>query len=206
VSARLIAVPEAPADLRATPGEGEVRLVWSPPAHLRDGTPVPSPLAYQVLRATGPDAPLAPVARTPEGQTALVDTGLRNDTTYWYAVRAVRTEGETTAEGPPSARVAATPRDMTPPSAPTALVAVPSEGTVRLSWRASPEPDVAGYIVYRTDRAGVSARVGSTRAPDTTFTDHPVTAGTYRYEVAAYDTATIPNESARSEPVTVSVP
>jgi hypothetical protein len=52
----------------------------------------------------------------------------------------------------------------------------------------------------------VSTRVGSTRAPDTTFTDHPVAPGSYRYEVAAYDTATIPNESARSDPATVSVP
>lgn len=206
VSARLIAVPEAPVDLRATPGEGEIRLVWSPPERLRDGTSITSPLAYQVLRAPGPDAPLALVARTPAGQTALVDTGLLNDTTYWYAVRAVRTDAETTAESPPSTRVAATPRDMTPPSAPTALVAVPSEGTARLSWRASPEPDVAGYIVYRTDPSGVSTRVGSTRAPDTTFTDYPVAPGSYRYEVAAYDTATIPNESARSDPATVSVP
>ena len=141
-------------------------------------------------------------------QRARLETriGLLNDKTYWYAVRAVQTDAETTAESPSSTRVAATPRDMTPPSAPTALVAVPSEGTARLSWRASPEPDVAGYIVYRTDPSGVSTRVGSTRAPDTTFTDHPVAPGSYRYEVAAYDTATIPNESARSDPATVSVP
>ena len=206
VSARLVAVAEAPPDLQAAPGEGQVQLAWSPPERLRDGRRVPGPLVYEVLRASGPDAPFTAVARTPPGQTTLVDSAVENDRTYWYAVRAVRTEAETTAEGPPSARVTATPRDMTPPSAPTALVAVPSEATVRLSWRASPEADVAGYIVYRTGAASAAERVGSALAPDTTFTDRQVPPGTYRYEVSAYDAAARPNESPRSTATTVAVP
>ena len=206
VSARLIAVPEPPADLRATPGEGRVQLTWSPPERLRDGSPVQAPLVYEVLRAAGADEDPTPVARTEPGATTFVDPAAENDRTYWYAVRAVRTEAETTAEGPASARVTATPRDMTPPSAPTALVAVPSTAAVQLVWRASAEPDVAGYIVYRTDAAGVAARVGTTRVPDTTFTDRPVASGTYRYEVTAYDTAAVPNASAPSSPATVTVP
>lgn len=206
VSALLIAVPEAPWNLRATPGEGEVRLSWSPPDRLRDGSAVEGPLAFEVLRAPGAEAALAPVARTPAGATTLVDAGVENDQTYWYAVRAVRTEAGTNAQGPATARVTATPRDMTPPSAPTALVAVPSEASVRLSWRASPEPDVAGYIVYRTGPTGAVERVGTTPAPDTTFTDHPVPAGAVRYEVTAYDRAARANESPPSAPVTVTVP
>lgn len=206
VSARFIAVPEAPHDLHAAPGDGEVRLAWSSPERLRDGSAVVGPLAYDVLRAPSADAPLVPVARAPAGQTTLVDTGVENDRTYWYAVRALRTEAATTAEGPATPRVAATPRDTTPPSAPTALVAVPSEATVRLSWRASPEPDVAGYIVYRTGVAGIAERVGTTQAPDTTFTDRAVPSGTFRYEVSAYDAAARANESARSAPATVAVP
>ena len=81
-----------------------------------------------------------------------------------------------------------------------------STAAVQLVWRASAEPDVAGYIVYRTDAAGVTARVGTTRVPDTTFTDRPVASGTYRYEVTAYDTAAVPNASAPSSPATVTVP
>ena len=100
----------------------------------------------------------------------------------------------------------ATPRDMTPPAPPTALVAVPSAATVQLAWRGSAEPDVAGYVVYRTDARGVSARVGATRVPDTIFVDRPIPPGTYRYEVTAYDAAAVPNESARSSPATVTVP
>jgi hypothetical protein len=206
VSVRLIAAPEPPGNLRATPGEGRVQLAWSAPERLRDGSPVAGPLAYEVLRAAGADEDPTPVGRTEPGGTTFVDAAAQNDRTYWYAVRAVRTEAETRAEGPPSARVTATPRDMTPPSPPTALVAVPSTATVQLTWRASAEPDVAGYVVYRTDARGVSARVGATRVPDTTFVDRPIPPGTYRYEITAYDAAAVPNESARSSPATVTVP
>jgi predicted small lipoprotein YifL len=206
VSVRLIAVPDVPERLDAEAGDGRVRLAWLPPGRFRDGGAVTEPLAYEVLRAPSADAPLAVLGRTSPGQASLIDSAVENDRTYWYAVRAVRVEAGTTAEGPATPRVAATPRDATPPSAPTALVAIPSEGRVALSWRASPEADVAGYVVYRTDANGVSTRVGATRAPDTTFTDRPVPPGAYRYEVTAYDTAARPNESARSTPAAVTVP
>ena len=39
--------------------------------------------------------------------------------------------------------------DMFPPSAPKKLEAVASEGAISLIWEASPEPDVAGYVVLR---------------------------------------------------------
>ena len=69
---------------------------------------------------------------------------------------------------------------------------------MRLSWGAAPESDVSGYIVYRAEVAGAFARVGSTRAPATTFVDRGVARGTYRYVVTAEDSGAIRNESARS--------
>ena len=163
-SVTFVAAAEPPRDLVAEPGEREVRLRWAPPARLLDGGAPPAALAYDVLRAPAADAPLVPVARTPAGALALTDRELENDRTYWYAVRALRVEGATTAYGAVSARGAVAPRDMTPPSAPTNLVAIPSELAVRLSWNPAPELDVSGYIVYRAEVAGAFARVGSTRA------------------------------------------
>ncbi len=185
---------------------GTSTFAWQPPTRLLDGSAPTGPLAYEVLRATAADAPLAPVARTPAGALALTDRELENDRTYWYAVRAVRTEEGTTAYGAPSGRVTVTPRDMTPPSSPTSLVAIPSEGIVRLAWAASPESDVSGYIVYRADAGGAFVRVGSTQTPTTTFVDRDVPRGTYRYAVTAEDSGAIRNESARSNEVTVTVP
>ena len=206
VSIAFISAAEAPQGLAAAPGEREARLAWQPPPRLLDGSPAPPTLAYEVLRAAAADGPLTSVARTAAGVRALTDRELENDRTYWYAVRAVRTEGSTTAYGAPSPRVAVTPRDMTPPSAPTNLVAIASEGAVRLSWGAAPESDVSGYIVYRAEAGGAFVRVGSTRAPATTFVDRGVARGTYRYVVTAEDSGAIRNESARSNEATVAAP
>ncbi len=206
VSIAFISAPEQPQGVAAAPGEREARLAWRPPPRLLDGSPAPAALAYEVLRAAAADGPLTSVARTAAGGLALADRELENDRTYWYAVRAIRAEGGTLAFGVPSARVAVTPRDMTPASAPTNLVAIASEGAVRLSWGAAPESDVSGYIVYRAEAGGAFVRVGSTRAPATTFVDRDVARGTYRYVVTAEDSGAIRNESARSNEATVAVP
>jgi uncharacterized protein len=205
-SVTYIAAPEPPTSVTAQPGEREARLSWQPPARLVDGSPAAGPLSYEVLRAAAADAELRPVATAAPGQRTLTDGKLENERTYHYAIRAVRTEGGTTAYSAPSARVAVTPRKMTPPSPPANLVAIPSASTVRLSWSPSPEPDVAGYLVYRAAARGDFVRVGSTRTPTTTFVDRDVPRGTYRYAVTAHDSASLPNQSNHSDEVTVTVP
>ena len=204
VSLTFLTLPAAPTGLRAEEGEGEVRLVWDAP-RLADGSEPPVPLTYEVLRAPAADAPLEPVA-PPVSDTQHVDRRLENDRTYYYAVRALRREAGTTARGEASARVAATPRDVTPPSPPTALVATPSAGAVQLTWKASPEPDVATYVIYRALAEGEFVRVGSAPAAGTVYVDRDLPRGVYRYAVSAQDGGARPNESARSDAVTVTVP
>ena len=77
---------------------------------------------------------------------------------------------------------------------------------MRLSWRPSPGPDVAAYIVYRADGGGSPQRIGSVPVPSTTFVDRGVRPGTYRYTVTAQDSGARANESPRSNEVTVTVP
>jgi hypothetical protein len=201
-----VAAPEPPGNVRAEPGEREVRLSWQPPARFTDGTPVAGPLVYEVLRAGSPEAPLAPLVRTQPGVTSVTDRGLENDHGYFYAVRAVREEGTTTAEGAPTGRIAATPTDVTPPAQPGNLVAIPSAGTVRLSWTPGLDADLAVYVVYRADESGAFVRVGSVRVPGTTFTDRDLAPGRYRYAVTAQDASARANESVRSNEVSVTVP
>jgi fibronectin type 3 domain-containing protein len=181
-----------------------VSLTWEPPAALMDDSPVTGPLAYIVLRG-GTSGALAPITPQPVAGTAFTDTAVDNDTDYRYAVRAVRVEGAIDASGETSPTVAATPADTTPPSAPTALVAVPSGGAIRLAWNPSPEPDVAAYAVYRAGGSGELVRIATTLAgAGTVYTDRDVRAGTtYRYAVTALDRARRPNESARSNVVSV---
>jgi hypothetical protein len=211
-SARLamqfLAAPRPPEGVTATVGESYVRLAWLPPTLLVDGTPAPGPLSYEILRASAAEGPFAVVTPEPVPTTGFTDRGVANEQTYYYRVRAVRAEPGARARSEPSRVVAATPVKVTPPSPPMNLVAAPSEGAVRLAWDASPEADVAGYIVYRAMAPGADfVRLTPTPLARTTFTDRTVERGkTYFYVVTAVDRAARRNESARSTPARVTVP
>jgi hypothetical protein len=210
-SARLavsfLAAPRPPRDVTAAAGDRQVTLRWTPPAALIDGTPVTGEVRYMVLRGVGAEAALTAISPEPVPGTAFTDTGVVNDTTYRYAVRAVRIEPTGTARGEAARPVTAMPVDTTPPSAPTGLVGVPSAAGVRLAWNRSPEADVAAYAVYRAAPAGGFTRVATTTAAGTVFVDRDVEPrATYRYVVTALDGARTPNESPRSNEVTVTIP
>lgn len=206
LSVTRIAPPAAPTALRATPGDREVRLEWAGSAALVDGTTATERFVYQILRAPGPEAPVDIVTQTAPGATSFVDRGLDNERPYVYALRALRIARGTVGRSDLSERVSAMPVDTTPPRPPTEVVAIPSEGVVRLVWIGSPDTDVARYLVYRGREGGPLERVGSTAAPGSTFTDRDVPAGRWRYAVSAEDSSSRANESARSAEVSVVVP
>ena len=203
-----LAAPRPPERLTATAGEAEVRLAWAAPAFLVDGSPAAATLGYEVLRAPSAAGPFAPLTPEPIAAREFTDRGLANEQTYYYALRAVRTEAGGRARSTLSAVATATPVDLTPPSPPRNLVAVPSQSAVRLAWNASPEEDVAGYVVYRAEAPGSAyVRLTPTPVTTTTYIDRTVERGkTYSYAVTAVDRAIRPNESARSGPAGATVP
>lgn len=74
------------------------------------------------------------------------------------------------------------------PSAPTNLVATPNGVSVRLDWVKSPEADVAGYTIFRSDSVGAAFNTLARNVTDTSFVDHTTQVGkTYRYVVRAVD-------------------
>ncbi|MGH7262485.1 MAG: fibronectin type III domain-containing protein [Candidatus Rokuibacteriota bacterium] len=203
-----LAAPRPPVGLTARAGEGQVRLEWSPPALLVDGSAVTGPLSYELLRGASADGPFGAVTPGSISSPGFTDRGLANEQTYYYAVRAVRSEAGLRALSDRSTVVAATPVKLTPPPPPTNLVAVPSAGAVRLVWDASPESDVAGYVVYRAVAPGADwVRLTPTLITRTTYSDQTVERGkTYSYVVTAVDRARRPNESARSAPARATAP
>ena len=203
---RFLAAPEAPRNLTAEAGESEARVAWTAPARLTDGSALAGEILYEVFRAAGAEEALAPMPGPPTPTTRIVDRAVENDRRYDYAVRAVRIDGRTKAVSELTPRVAVTPVDMTPPSPPSDVVAIPSAGTVRLSWKPSPEADVARYVIYRSTRGGAWERTGSVTPPATTFIDRNVASGPWRYAVTAEDAGSRRNESRRSNEVMVSVP
>ena len=189
-SAEVTVTPAAPpiarTGLTADRGDTRVTLAWNPP------TGDPRFAAAASIRVLVDGVVRTTVAGT---ATSHVVTGLTNDVEYAFSLIAVDAEGRA---GPGTARVSATPTDLTPPSAPTAFTAARGDASAALTWGAPPENDVGRYDVV--DEDGVL--VASFTAPATSGTATALANGqTYRLRLVAVDTQG--NRSAPSNEVSV---
>ncbi len=221
VTARLYAAPEPPQDVRVSVTESAVIVSWAEPP-LPPGT---APHNYRIYRAeiepgqTGPPpdvasaklkAPLELIGNSTS--TEYRDTHFAFGATYLYTVRNAAQYGEAFAESADSAPATVTPRDVFPPAAPTGLeiAIVPATpqtpAYVELSWAISPEGDLAGYSVYRSDAENSPGeRVSTEVLPSPTFRDISVQPGRrYFYRITALDRAG--NESPRGPAVAAEIP
>ena len=202
-----LAAPKAPQNVQASGGDRQVMLTWQPPAEFTDGSPASGQLGYLVLRGAGREGPLSLITPQPLVTASYTDTGLENNSEYRYAVCSVRLDPRAAVTGALSPVVTAIPAVTTPPKPPSNLVAIPSPGALRLAWSPSTEANVALYAVYRAAGTGAFIRIGTTLLGNTTFVDRDVRPGTrYRYAVTALDNARDPNESARSNEVSLVAP
>ena len=174
-------VPSAPRTLTGVAGSQSASLSWTAPAS-DGGSPVTGYNVYRSTTAGGEGS--TPVAAGVKA-TTFADSGLTNQTTYFYTVKAVNAVGVSS----PSGEVSVTPH-ASAPSAPQSLVASGGDGSVALSWTA-PVSDggtgVTGYNVYRGTTAGGEAPTPvASNVATTTYTDGTVVNGTrYYYKVAA---------------------
>jgi fibronectin type 3 domain-containing protein len=171
--------PDPPQNLKATAGDGSVRLSWSAPS--KDGG---SPITNYVLyRNNVQQSTLGP-------STTYTDSGLTNGTEYTYVVTAKNAAGESK----PSSEAKATPAGL--PSAPQNLTATTAAGEIKLDWKApTGSAAITNYEIYRDGTNVGKTADGST----TTYTDSGLTKGMeYTYAVKAKNAA---GESAPSNEV-----
>lgn len=182
---RVAAPLERPAGLKAEAVAEGVRLMWEGPQGA----------AFRILRNG------AELARA--GSSPYVDPGAQYGKTYQYAVQAFVSNDGSLSESEISEAVSITPEDRFPPAVPAGLTGVVSLRSIELSWEPNAEPDLKGYYLYRSVESGPFERVGELL--DTpAASDRGVEAGRrYRYAVSAVDQKG--NESARSEPVEITV-
>jgi hypothetical protein len=217
-SLRIYPAPEPVGELRAAVIEKGVMLTWAAPAS-------PGGAGYRIYRAeVEPESAAAgtedlskAVLRGPFNaiglvpQPAYADTGIELGHSYVYKVRSVAQFGSDSVESTDSNAVAATAKDVFAPAAPQGVVAVAIPETagmpayVELSWAISPEADLAGYAIYRSEQPETPGeRLNSELLPAPTFRDTNVVSGRrYFYQVRAVDHAG--NESPLSAVVEVEV-
>ena len=221
VTAKIYPPPEAPRDVRVETAESALVVTWAEVA----APPGASSRIYRVYRGTmepGQGSPPQDVSaaqlKAPlelmgtSTSTEFHDSRFEFGTTYLYTVRSVAQFGTDFVESADSTPAVVTPRDVFPPAAPTGLeiTVVPATpqaaAYVELSWAISPEGDLAGYFVYRSEAEDAPGeRVSTEILPSPTFRDMSVLPGRrYYYRVSAVDRAG--NESPKSAAVQANVP
>jgi hypothetical protein len=221
VLARIYPAPDAPLDLHVDVTESALVVNWTEAAL----PPGASSRAYRVYRGeieSGQEIPPQDLSKAklktplelagPSPSTDFRDLRFEFGTTYLYTVRSVAQFGSDFVESADSVPVIVTPLDVFPPAAPTniEISIVPATpqapAYVELSWAISPEGDLAGYSVYRSEGEDEPGeRVSTDILPSPTFRDISVLPGRrYYYRVSAVDRTG--NESPKSSAVVADDP
>ncbi len=192
--------------------ETGIALNWQPPAANIDGSTPPNILGYNVYRVGA--------SQTEDAETSIntalipgtryIDRNFKFAEDYQYVVRSVSLgTGGAQVESLNSNSLAISPRDTFAPSAPTAITVAAAPGRLSIFFAANPEPDVAGYTIYRSTDPDLSKDRWTKLTPSlltrTTLQDENVESGKrYYYYITATDQAG--NISTPSEVVSETVP
>jgi hypothetical protein len=226
VAIRVYPSPEAIRDASARVTQSAIELAWTPPAKTSAGAPLAALAGYRVYRAEVEAGAEAAAAANPAqaklkapldllGVTpapSYRDAQFEFDHTYVYSVRSVAQYEAGSVESGDSQLVAVAPKDTFPPAPPQGLVAVvvpaeaPATTYLEFSWGISPEPDVAGYNIYRSEPGSAAPqKLNRELLLTPAFRDMSAVPGRdYSYVVTAVDRAG--NESQPSAAVSASLP
>jgi fibronectin type 3 domain-containing protein len=208
---RVLPAPSVVQGVTATVTETAIELRWQP---------VENAIGYRVHRAeyeavvpeTAQSKQRAAVLLAAPPTTVYRDTQFQFDRRYGYTVRAVAQMDAESIESDPSDEVTVDVQDVFPPAAPQNLVVIPVPATadapaaMDLSWSISPEEDLAGYHVFRSEQQGTrEQRLTRDILLAPSFRDTSVTPDRrYTYWVTAVDRKG--NESTRSASVSETAP
>jgi kumamolisin len=168
----------------------QVNLTW---------TAVPSATSYKIYRTTS--SSLIPVLVGSSQIPTFSDTDLTKSTTYYYAVSAVGTSGESSQ----SALVSVTTLSSSSIASPTGLTATPaSSSQISLAW--TPVSGAISYKIYSSQSsAGTYTLIGTSGVPSYTSTAL-VQKTTYYYKVSVVNSSGEGPQSAVVSATTLQAP
>jgi hypothetical protein len=107
-----------------------------------------------------------------------------------FIVRSLFARGGATVESEAAGPACVKPVDTFPPPAPNGLSSLPTETQVQLLWTPVAAPDLAGYLVLRSDDGSKPEPLMTQPIVETSYTDAKVRTGVhYTYVVVAVDKA-----------------
>ncbi|UCC79819.1 MAG: T9SS type A sorting domain-containing protein [Candidatus Zixiibacteriota bacterium] len=168
--------PGPPSNLHVADwSEDFVRLEWNP-------VYPPNLLEYRIYRGIEPGV-YDSLKITPDGfiDSVFYDSTVQNNQTYYYVITSVSTIG---LEGSYSNEASV---NTGQPQTPTGLVATPGNAEVELNWDSNPDPDIFGYIIYKTEDPDTFAVLDTSLV--NSYLDVGLTNGLdYFYYITAVDT------------------
>jgi hypothetical protein len=187
-------VAQAPTGLHVVREDQDlILLAWDAPQANIDGTRPASVVGYNVYRhPAGRAFAQEPLNLEPITETTFADRKFKYQTNYVYTVRALSRGVTGLIESADSQPLSFTPIDRFPPTTPDPVSIASANGVISLFWPTSPEPDVAGYNVYRAEAADAPdnswVRLNAQPLTTVTFHDERVVIGKrYFYRVTAMD-------------------
>jgi hypothetical protein len=226
VIVRVFSVPERISSIEAHVAESAIELNWSAPTRTSAGDSLAGVSGYRLYRGELDPAAAAsaadkdpsklkwlfkPTLLASPDSNSYQDMAFEFGKTYGYIVRSVILVESKPIESGDSVPTVITPVDIFPPAPPKGLIAAVLPGStsgsvlVDLSWSISPETDLAGYRVYRSEQQDTRGQLLNPELlPTPAVRDNSVQPGhRYWYSVTAVDRAG--NESAPSALVVVDV-
>lgn len=182
-------VARPPDNLAARMDAEGIHLSWALAAANFDGTHPAAADGVQLFRKELPQGAVEPAGEAAAPATSFTVTEFRSDIRYAFAAAAFRRIGKTIIQGDLTPWIEVDTRDVYPPPAPVGLSVVVEEGKIRLIWDPVASPDLAGYLVFRSDGPGQESRP-QTPAPvtDSSWTDPAADrAAPHWYRVVAVD-------------------
>lgn len=196
------APPGTPTNVTASAGDTVATVSWAPAV---DGQPVTSFTVHNSFVSGGvavPDVLVTATAGTTIVPTSVTVTGLADGISYQFEVRATNSLGSSALSAPSNT---VTPFAVTPPGAPTNVVALPGDASASVGWTAPPS-NGAPITSYTVTALVAGAPTGITAIAGGTATNIVVSGltngTTYTFTVAATNSAGTGPASAQSGPVT----
>lgn len=188
-------LPEAPANLKATPvSPTQINLTWDPSP--------PDVQQISIERKDGGSGSYAAIATVPASQTAYQDNRLTPATVYAYRIRAEAAAGVS----PYSTEATATTAGV-PPLVPTNLRATSASATeISLTWVNTSAVGTV-RVERKTGPAIQFQEIGTVTAPAATYRDQGLTPSTtYGYRIRVKTTAGLSPYSNESSATTMPAP
>lgn len=203
-------IADNPKTLTAQLTELSINLKWEAPQTNVDKSTPANILGYNVYRVSDANRAGKLLNQSPVTTTEFSDTSFEFNKEYSYFVRAVSLGNEAEpVESLDSNIVKLLPKDIFPPSVPTAITIAAAQNILSIFFAANPEKDIAGYKIYRSNDANLPKSewtlLNAALLKTNTFQDKSVESGkTYYYYLTAIDTAG--NASQPSEVISETVP